>query len=167
MPYLLRNIRKAKWYKNPNVAWLPDGELQADALVDLKTDNNELSVWYIEDDKLNLEQVISALTANRAFVSSIDYALIDLQDLSGLNLKIEKTEGDSPDKEANATWHRDVTMLTVPLIVGLARTIQTEAEIERIAWKKVVKWIANGVSSGRINRKELKAGVLVKVNEYL
>ena len=65
MPLFLRIIRKAKWYKNEQVPWLPEGELQADTLTDLSTKSNELSVWHIEDDRSNLEQVVTALAAGR------------------------------------------------------------------------------------------------------
>ncbi len=45
MPLFLRKIRKAKWYKINGAAWLPAGEFQADALSDLGTKDNTLSVW--------------------------------------------------------------------------------------------------------------------------
>ena len=69
MSFFLRKIRKAKWYKDEKDTWLADGELQADSLVDLKTDDNALSVWYIEHDKSNLKRVIAALGANTKKIS--------------------------------------------------------------------------------------------------
>jgi len=38
----MRIIRKSRWYLKPN--WLSQGDVQADALGDLITKNNELSV---------------------------------------------------------------------------------------------------------------------------
>ena len=88
MPFILRTIRKSKWYKHERVPWLVEGELQADALGDLRTSDNELSVWLVEDDESNLEQVVTALAVTRQRISNVDYALFDLQFLSELNIKI-------------------------------------------------------------------------------
>ena len=60
MPCILRQIRKAKWYKHPNVPWLNEGELQADALADLITKDNTLSVWMLEDETF-VERAATAL----------------------------------------------------------------------------------------------------------
>lgn len=96
MPLVLRKIRKSKWYKTERVSWLEEGQLQADALADLKTTNNELSVWHIEDDKSNLEEVVAALAANCDDVSNLDYALFDQQLLSEIDIRIKATKGGSP-----------------------------------------------------------------------
>ena len=52
--------------------WLAGDEVQADALVDLSTKDNELSVWLIENDKSNLEHVVTALAANCNTISNLD-----------------------------------------------------------------------------------------------
>lgn len=54
MAFLLRKIRKNRWYKE-QIEWLPDGELQADPLSDLGTKSNELSVYHVVIDESNLE----------------------------------------------------------------------------------------------------------------
>ena len=79
MPFVLRKIRKSKWWKHPGVPWLAHSDLQADALGDLQTSSNQLSVYHIEDDKSNLEQIVTALAASRDTIANLDYALLDLQ----------------------------------------------------------------------------------------
>jgi hypothetical protein len=44
VPFFLSKIRKSKWYKHNDVPWLAEGELQADALGDLATNANALSL---------------------------------------------------------------------------------------------------------------------------
>jgi hypothetical protein len=44
---VLRKIRKSKWYKSGSVPWLEEGDLRADALSDLATKGNKLSVYWL------------------------------------------------------------------------------------------------------------------------
>ena len=165
MPLLLRITRRAKWYKNPNVPWLPAGELQADALGDLNTKVNELSVWYIDEDRTNFERVISALAAKRDVAANFDYALIDSEEISDLNLKMVQTPGDSLDEEANKSWHRDIRELTASLLFELARAIRAKGEIDRIDWKDVGAWLGDSISDGKIDENQLKEGVRLKLQD--
>ena len=93
MPLLARMVRKPKWYKNQNVPWLPKDKLQADSLVDLKTENNSLSVYHIKDDLSNLEQVITAHATTRQDISNLDYILFNPELLPKLNIAIKHTKG--------------------------------------------------------------------------
>ena len=45
-----------------------------------------LSVWYIEDDKSNLEQVAVAVASTRDSFSPFDYALVDETLLTAINI---------------------------------------------------------------------------------
>jgi hypothetical protein len=104
---LLRKITKAKWL-DPD--WLPPGELPGDALVDLRTQNNELSVWRIEPDNRNLDDVIAALASNKTgHVDKFDYVLLDDAVVERLGIDCVKRDGDSPHGDANVrcgtgTW---------------------------------------------------------------
>jgi hypothetical protein len=77
VPFLLRSIRKAKWHKNPDLSWLSQDELQADAMQDLRTDSNTISVWHILDDQSNKERIVAALAAARQFAVQFDYFLLE------------------------------------------------------------------------------------------
>jgi hypothetical protein len=66
VPFIFRSIRKAKWDRHAGVPWLDEGELQADALTDLKTNNNTLSVYVLENETF-IERTATALAANRSF----------------------------------------------------------------------------------------------------
>lgn len=50
MALVLRKIRKSKWYKSGSVPWLEEGDLRADALSDLATKGNKLSVYLVDGD---------------------------------------------------------------------------------------------------------------------
>lgn len=158
MPLLLRKIRKSKWYKNPGVPWLPVGELQADALVDLSTKNNELSVWLIDDNKLNLNRVLAALAANLEIVSNFDYALVDEQRVTGIAIKIAESKGDLLDAVVNA-WHRNLSELSAAKLMQLASAVQSHADILRILPNQALALIREAVQQGRIELSKLKPAI--------
>lgn len=77
MAFILRKLdRKASFYL-PD--WLDEDDAQADALSSLRTKDNRLSVWRIDDDRGNLRRVVAALAAGRDFLDKLDYAVIDRQ----------------------------------------------------------------------------------------
>lgn len=159
MPLVLRKIRKSKWYKHEGVAWLAEGELQSDALTDLSTNNNELSVWYIKDDKSNLARIVAALAANSDHVSNLDYALFNEQVLSEIGIKVEKRKGATIDEEANTSWHCELVELSASRLMELAKAILTKAEKKRVQEKEVRELIKQSLNSGHIDKTKLKTRV--------
>lgn len=166
MPFVLRKIRKAKWYKNENVPWLAEGEVQADALVDLSTQSNALSIWMIEDDFSNFQRIAAALSANSDTLSNFDYSLLDAQFMIDVGYKFAQIAGDTPDEGAN-DWHRDLTELTIKSLVEFARLIQTQATIDRVSDKNILRFVVNSVREGFIDRSLLKPSLLNKVEKLL
>ena len=66
--------------------WEPDGEFSeyigagkapADALRDLATTDNALSVWQIDDNETNLDRVLAAIASTRQFLLKIDFLICD------------------------------------------------------------------------------------------
>jgi hypothetical protein len=99
MALLLRVVSKPKWVA-PD--WMPTGDVPADALTDLRADNNELSVWRVEPDQSDLNTALAAMAANRERLDKLDYALIDEAILPGITTKSVCSEGRSPHLAANA-----------------------------------------------------------------
>lgn len=163
MPLLLRAIRRNRWYTSDTVSWLPKGEIQADPLGDLATGNNTLSVWQVEDDKSNLEQVIAALAASRDTVSNLDYAIFDVDLLSSIGIKIEVNEGATPYEMANR-WHRDLVELTATKLVRLAEAILVHSHRERVPEKKVLRLIKDAVQNGQIDKTKLRPSITTKLS---
>src|SRR5712671_3199685 len=80
MATVLRKIdHKQLWNKKPEgdiASWLPEGQLPADALQDIPTDSNRLSVFLLQDGApATLERVIGALAAKRDYLAKFDYVL--------------------------------------------------------------------------------------------
>jgi len=140
--------------------------MQADALVDLSTKNNELSVWYITDEKSNFERIISALAAYRDHLSNFDYVLFDKKFLDENNIKIRKTKGISLDEEVNELWHFDLYELSALKIVNLAKTILDNGEIKRIQERDVGRLIRKAITSGNINFEKLNENIKEKIEKH-
>lgn len=163
MPLLLRAIRKNRWYTSDTIPWLPEGEIQADPLGDLATGHNTLSVWQVEDDKSNLEQVITALAANRDTISNLDYALFDLELLSTIGIRVEVNEGATPYEKANH-WHCDLVELTATKLVKLAKVMLISSSRERVLEKEILSLIKDAVQTGQIDKTKLSQKIVSKLS---
>ena len=149
MAFILRKLdRKAAFYRADSIQ---DGDVQADALYDLRTSSNTLSVWMIEENLANLNRVIAALAAGRETVDKLDYALIERQSLDQLGIEVVKAKGGSYDDQANALWHQDLRGLSGAKLVDLAYLIQEKAELGRVQKKKVAALIVTSVHKGFID----------------
>ena len=78
----------------------------------MHTQNNELSVWLVVDDKSNLAEVMAALSLTADQVSVVDYALLGLEVLLDKGFNIVENAGRTPFTTANH-WHRDLATLSV------------------------------------------------------
>ena len=149
MPFVLRTISKSKWYKTEKVHWLPEGELQADVLNDLQTKGNKLSVWRIDINRSNLQQVITALAANRDHISNLDYVLLEECTLSAFDIKIEDSPGETPDDEANA-YHCELVELSLKKLLRLVKIIR-KADRKRVTEPKIKQLLLEAIDSRRIS----------------
>ena len=153
MAYLLRKIRKNRW--TGEMTWLPEEELQADALNDLGTKSNELSVYHIAPNKSNLDQVVAALAVNTTDPSNIDFALFEENIISELGIKIKKSKGELADDQVN-NWHSDLHELSASKLLSLALAIKKKAKIERKAPMQVLNIVADSLNNDQIDRSRVK-----------
>ena len=172
MPYVLRKISRAKWFdvasESSGTQQPPDESLmQADVFSDLKTDSNQLSVWYIDDDLANLDHVLTALAANLDRLSNVDYVLLNNDVVMALNLGIKQTDGGSLDQQVNQ-WHRDLDIRTAGRLVDFAKEIYSRADSRRRKPEKELKrLLVRAVSSGRIDKDKLKESLREEVDKLL
>jgi len=155
MPFLLRKVRRPRWYHNVNLGWLQQGEIPADPLTDLDTQSNKLSLWHVEDDESNLDQVVTAIAATREHLDKVDYALLDQRYIWQLDIQVEKTPGGTPLAEADL-WHRDLTHLSAQKLLDLAKVMWDRARTARRPEKAVRQLLVKAVDSGRIDTSKLK-----------
>lgn len=157
MPLLLRAIKKSRWHKT-GMPWLTQGDIQADPLGDLVTGSNTLSVWLVQDDRSNLNEVILALGTSRDNLSHLDYTIFDTSLLEHISIKLEVNEGKTPYDKANR-WHRDLVELTANKIVRLAEYLLNNAQIVRIPEKTMLGLIKDAVNNRQIDIAKLKPSI--------
>lgn len=141
-----------------------DEQIRNGPLQDFVPEPSTLSVWSIEDNRSNLEQVVIALASTKDFFSNFDYALVDDALLTTLNIKIEKTDGNTPDHEANTRWHRDLVELSDSTLITLIRTIAEKGETVRIPEKEMARLIQEAVTAGRLDRTKIRKGLAAKLH---
>jgi hypothetical protein len=150
----LRLIRQARWI---SPEWLPVGELQGDALLDLQTKDNALSVWEVRSDA-DEERVAVALAASRDNVDVLDYAVFDDSEFPSIGITLGKQDGATPDMAVNQL-HYELDNLTVSKIAQLAQVLSRVKPV-RIPRKQVIFRLKEAVSTGTLNKETVKPGLL-------
>src|SRR5687768_15193465 len=155
MAFLLRTISRGKWVPP---AWMQTGEVPADALTDLRSKDNILSVWAIDDAQTNLNAVIEAFAADREQLDKLDYTLVEQQLLPPISITVAVVEANTPHATANAN-HRDLVELTVDKVAALARVMMPLTRV-RIPQTRVKELLTAALSEGRLDRTKMKAELL-------
>ncbi|HUS59172.1 MAG TPA: hypothetical protein VM141_11010 [Planctomycetota bacterium] len=155
MPVYLRKVRRSRWLLD-DALWVDGGDLQADALQDLGTDGNALSVWMVSDQP-SLEQVLAAMAANCDQITNFDYVTFSEESLQ--SIEIVKCPGDTADGMANGCLHYHFAKLTATRLVTVAKA----GSFMRKHRKEVRDIVNRAIADGRISPSRLKP----RVREYL
>lgn len=153
MKEFLRTTRRSRWYKYPLVDWLDEGELQGDALSDVKTCGGKLSVFSVANDA-DIQRVAVALAANREDFSNMDYAVFGDSSLRALGITVQHTEGDTPDESVNEL-HYELGNLTVERL-ALLTEIVSAGEHKRILQKQIKELLSEAAQCRQLDEKRIK-----------
>lgn len=166
MPLVIRKVdRKPLWDRNTSLVqpWLSVDDLAADALHDLRTKENRLSVYIIDSlTQPTLDRLLAAMAACRDVLDKIDYAVFDSQLLAHIDIRLELTKGETPDDEVN-DWHHDLVELTASKLATLGTTMKQHGKVLRKYPKDVLDLVQRGVGLGQIDRSRLKQGLATKI----
>ena len=152
----LRVVRQRRWAVFPDIAWLTPRELQADAMLDLQTRGNHLSVYRV-DSQAEVERVVAALAANRDHVANLDYAIFDDDEL--LEQPIEITQ--SPGETANVL-HHDIGELTVGNVALLAKVIAS-GDHTRVHRRDIQEMLSRALRSGDLVLDRVRPSLLARI----
>lgn len=122
MPYLLRAINRENWPEPEEDASVKD--LDADALNDLKTQDNTLSMWYADSEDELRTAIVAYLASMDKWVEleSIDFIIVDLLDVKNLGINIVNEPNFTYIKEYKEK-HRDLADLKYDSIEQIADVI--------------------------------------------
>jgi hypothetical protein len=135
------------------MATIGTSDIPSDPITDLKTTGNRLSVWFIDDEQKQLEDVVSYLSAPRHRAEDFVYALIDEELLPNLQIRVvgSDTQGTYP-----AALHRTLINLTAKSLIKLAQAILNR---DHVQWKVISSYdvkqmLASALLKGVVRRRD-------------
>ena len=155
--FLIRKIRKTRWYNSNEVPWLQLDDLQADVFDDLQTVSNELSVYMVDENKSAINRIIAAISANSQHISVIDITVFDQQILDDLTIKYKKTPGELPDEWVNE-YHLSLYELSAKQLLQLALFMKSTGSRVRTVCKDIESLVAESVNMKYIDKRKIKWG---------
>lgn len=148
MQYVLRMISRRRWLRHPDVEIAP-GAIQADALTDLRSTDNKLSVWLVDGEPRELTRLLAALGSAKDKADKIDYALVPLSAVTDAGIQVVDVPGNTPDAVVNAS-HRNLEQLTIDQTLDLARLIASVGN-SRKTLNEVKGIVAASLRDGNLN----------------
>lgn len=165
MGFFLRKVRQQRWLKDGTMTWLSRFDARSDALDDLRTGGDGLSVYAVSD-ACDVRRIGVALAATADSFTHLDFALFDEVMLGPLGIRVAVSVGTTPDSGVNQT-HRDLINLTAYKVATLAELIDRTQLFERIPRKTVIEGIVQETRAGRLDAGHLNTVLKPKVLERL
>jgi len=146
VPRLVRaGIDPERWLHEPGLA---GDELQADALFDLRTTGNKLSVFELVEP-ITAERITVAVAAGKERPSDTGYVIFDSGELTALGIGVESTPGGSADTEVN-TLHRNLDIASDTKLLAFARNVVAPSEKVPIISERLAQLFQAGLESGQL-----------------
>jgi hypothetical protein len=165
-------MKYSQWLTKPKPDWLQEDEIPADPIFGLKTKNNALSVWLINNDSSRIDRIAVALSIKKQTLEDFEYVLFDLRKVTDIGIKTNQTIGTSLDHKINE-FHIDLVEISAQKLIKLAETIIVKiwqgdtSLVNRILRKEVAQHIFEGISKGYINSSSVEPNVINKAKEVL
>ena len=159
MPNYLRSIRQSRWNTPDWLAPSPN-QIQADALKDLNTKSNLLSV-YLAESPQDIDHITIALAATRENVQNLEYALFNDATFQDIGIAISQSPGRTPDWTVNQL-HYDLGKLTATQILAVATTV-AKGEIRRKQSKDIGRGLRTAIKNGALDTGTINQTLLAKI----
>jgi len=157
---LLRTIKRGRWLKAPTGK---PHRAPGDALLDLQTRENKLSLWLIDDDGSNLVEVVGSIALTRETFSQVDYVTFDLDLVEKLGLDLRETDGNTPVPAANS-WHREAVELSAKDVARLADGLFPLSRT-RVSQREVTSMVASLLAGQRVDVARVNPKMSVALQE--
>lgn len=168
MALMARFVRKLDYrrlWENPRQeeAWLDIQDLRADALRDLATEDNKLSIYEVDEaEEVSLPRILAALAAKRDNVAKLDFVHFDFAIVGELGMAHERVPGDTFDAAVNAR-HLDLVQLTAKRLADFGARIRAAGKVERYQDKTVERLIRDSIDRGFLDPTRFKPGVARRI----
>lgn len=125
MRYYVRKISLSKWPKPPKETTLDIQKLRADAVADVRTFNDNLSIWSVasnSDSDINEAVLALATASGQSSFDKMDIVIFSDSDLSAKGLRLEGADGDTAVTELRKT-HQNIVGLTYDSLTSVMSII--------------------------------------------
>lgn len=157
----MRITRRGRWLNGTDDdKWLLSGEIKADALRDLETRGNALSIFRADDESAAVK-ICLAIAASRGAFGNVDYTIFDGAELPPIGVEPTQTMGKTPDSEVNQL-HYDLTMLTVEKVCQLARIVAA-GDHNRVSKRDIENSLQSAVQSNSLDRNRINPELLERL----
>jgi len=163
MSFLVRKITRGKWSVGEHIE-----AVNADAITQcMKTQDNTLSVWKINEEK-DIQNSILAMAAANEFLSKIDVVILSEQALLDREIPISTTPGITPCKDLIDT-HRDLSDLNIKhlaLISDLIAAKIRNEEVHSFSLGALKNILCSAIDAGKLTTESLSESVKAKVVKH-
>lgn len=156
----LRKINIPYWVTH-GVKWLPIGHIQGNALNDLRTVSNALSVFEFDGSEIALRRIAAAMTCREGHIRNFGYTLLEPDEVSRLGAVPKKRSAETADRFVNEL-HINLEEVSAQRVLAIAELVLRSKRTELI--KSDVK---NCVRESRQHRYLLEADIPADVQKYL
>ncbi len=162
MPLLVRKINKAKWVKTDIASGVP---VCADAITNcLKTTNNTLSVWEI-DDISKIDEAALAIVGSHTSLDTIDLVAVDEAFIKEEGICIEEIAGLTAIDELKNS-HRDLSDLNykdLGLISSQVVSAITNDKVYRYTKGALKKLLNTAIIKNMVKKEDLPSSIQLKL----
>jgi hypothetical protein len=163
MSLLARKINRGRWIRKP---YLPETAIRADSVTDLKTTNDELSLWRCEGND-DVDQVFLALATGSHVTSfdTMDVVLLPEAELTNAGVLIVSVAGDTAVEELKSR-HVNLVRLDLERLGALAETLTEfvkRNEVQRRTKGQISRLLQSALSAGRLQAEELSEELRAKL----
>jgi hypothetical protein len=152
--WLVRRINIAKWDNSHHNQEGIEGDAIGSSAVtgNLRTENNNLSVWICHDpqSEYQLNKVFLALGCIRQSEQNLTLAWVKEEDITNAGLTIMETDGNTP-AQSLVNMHRDIRYLDSDKLIKIARifadAIRYKRQFKKRPAKKITSILADAVEN--------------------
>jgi hypothetical protein len=137
--------------------WLSAGEIPADCLADLRTDQCTLSLWEVDEAKSRVMDVACGVVAGGMKIAHFDYALFPIDQLNQFGA-LDKVGGATPLEDINA-WHWDLGQLSAQRVLQFAVFLSGNAQFHRIPKADIRQRLRELLRADKMKLESLSDGV--------
>jgi len=160
--FLGRTISGAKWLVKPPFV---GDEIAAEALTDLRTVSNKLSLWEFASPDTDWKELMLAVASSWKSLDTVDAAWLEREALSCV-VRLENSPGPTPVANLRDR-HVDAVALDLVRLVGVAKlfasVVRSPGPIRRVIVSETAEILAEAVREGRLALGDLN----VKVRELV